>query len=251
MIRSKLGLKALGLCAVVLGLMAIAAGSAQAEKGAHWNVNGKNLNEVKLTTLVQVKEIEELKDPVDPGKHLVLLTQIAKIKVKILCTGAKLEKFELLTEGSALGNIEFTGCKIFLNGSTTASVACEPHTGASKGVILTELLKGLIVLHKLASGEIDDLVLLAPDPPATQFVAIQLSEECAIGESIPVIGEFFMKDCQNLFLKEQPTHLIEEGPLTKLFVISESEEHKSVIEGSAILELEGEHKGLNWSGTPA
>jgi hypothetical protein len=65
MIRKRLGLKALGLSAMLLGLMAFSASGAQA---ANWMVGANNVT-VTLLPSLEVKEIEKLNDAKDPGKH--------------------------------------------------------------------------------------------------------------------------------------------------------------------------------------
>jgi len=244
MALSKQGLKALGLCALVLGLMSFGTGAAHAEKLAHWNVSGKAISS-GLLPFIQA-EIEELK--VAPaGKHLVLLAKILKNLIHILCSGISLINFHFLIEGGSLGKIRFTGCVILVG--ETVQPACEPHTGIEKGVIETVLLKDLIVLHKLASGEVDDLDELVPNTGET-FVALETSEECAVGAKIPVVGKIFLEDCQKEFLVEKKVHLVQQGPLTALWLISKTEEHVATIHGSVNLFLVGEHTGLLWSGTP-
>jgi hypothetical protein len=273
MVRTRFQLKALGFCALLLGLMAFAT-SAQAEPTAKWAILKANNELVTIAnpaldpkgigdTLlpeIQVKEIEELKDEKDPGKHLVLHTKVAGVSVLILCAKMELENADgtglpkLLLEGKVLGRIKFTECLIKLNGVTTA--ACKPHSpGAASGTILTLLIEGLIKLHELADKTKDDIVLFIGENKEGKleehFVTLELGEECAIGETLPVKGWFSIKDCQNLFLSHQVDHLVEEfAPLTLLYVLSHTEEHKAQILGSVVLALAGEHKGLKWSGLP-
>ena len=57
MVKQKLRLKAVGLCALALGLVAFEGGVAQAEVGSNWRVNGANLTAGLLPEL-QVKEVE-------------------------------------------------------------------------------------------------------------------------------------------------------------------------------------------------
>jgi hypothetical protein len=67
-----------------------------------------------------------------------------------------------------------------------------------------------------------------------------------------VIGSLAFKDCQDLALVHLREHLGEVfTPLTQLWTISKTEEHKSLLLGSAWARLTGEHEGLNWSGDPA
>jgi hypothetical protein len=283
MVRSRLGLKALGICAALLGLMAVTAGSAQAEPTAFWSVVSPGGTLTKITTEallpeIQVKEIEELKDEKDPGKHAVLLTTIgaANTPIAILCTGAELENAagtgppKLLKEGSLLGKAKFTGCITKLKGATSAP--CKPHSkGAAEGTILTELAKGLIKLHTLIIEEEiekvkvkleikDDTVLLFPEnskgEQTTTFVTIILGvegelNECSVGEKLPVEGELVITDCgidpNKSFLEEKEDHLIEEFKGLQLLHFGL---RPATIDGSAIVHLVGAHAGFKWAGTP-
>jgi hypothetical protein len=240
MALSKPGLKALGLFALVLGLMAFATGSAQAEVGAHWNVAGKSINGTGLKPELQAKELE--------NKTSTLLTKILGSLYHVLCTGITLIGFVLLDNGGSSGTIRFTNCVAIVNG--VVQKACEPKSKEVAGVIETNLLKDLIVLHKLENGEVDTLDRLEPNEGET-FATIESSASCAVGAKIPVKGKFFLKDCKNEFQTELVDHLVEEGPLTHLFVISDTVEHAGKIDGSVILTLAGAHAGLTWSGTPA
>jgi hypothetical protein len=275
MVRSRLGLKALGLCALVFGLMAFAA-SAQAETGAKWALikksdgklvniapvtdpDGKGIGDVLLPEL-QITELEELKDVTDPGKHAVLLSIIAGKKVALLCKKANFEGVKLLLLGSILGKITFEEC-IFKIGGITQGV-CKPHTEKDpEGTIKSVLAEGLIKLHKLVSdGKLDDTVLITPENALGEliekFTTIILGKEgveneCSVGEKLPISGKLSIKDCLGFFRQEKPTHLIEEFPaLTELWVLNKSVEHTATIDGSAIVELAGEHKGFEWAGLP-
>jgi hypothetical protein len=254
MVQSKLKLKVLGLCALALGLMAVGSvGVAQAEPGAYWGyLNAKNELVKFGPTLEPVLgfEIEELKDLKDPGKHLVLLTEILKQKVAILC-GELLSDLKLKAEGLVLGLLTFHKCIFKINGVTAP--ACEPKFGGSKGLIKTLELDGLIELHELKpSGEKHDIVVFEPDIGSNAIAHIELGEECALGEEILLNGELAFQDCQKEFLVHKVVHLWEEFvPLTKLWVISNTLEHKTTIDGSVNVFLTGEHLGLKWAGTPA
>ncbi|MDX6608947.1 MAG: hypothetical protein QOF85_872 [Solirubrobacterales bacterium] len=269
MARSRLGLKALGLCALVFGLIVVAAGTVQAEATSKWVLVKPSIELLTvgvpndtLLPEVQISEIEELKDEKDPGKHLVLLTKSGTNTITLLCSAAELENAagtgppKLLLEGSILGRAKFTGCIFKING-TTQSV-CKPHSkGSAEGTILTERVKGLIVLHELAGGIKDATVLLQPEDKEgktiTTFVTVILgvegASECAVGELLSVGGELILADGQGTFTTEQATHLIEEFKgLQKLWAFKS--DNPASIDGSVVVELVGEHKGLNWAGIP-
>ncbi len=67
-----------------------------------------------------------------------------------------------------------------------------------------------------------------------------------------MIGSLTLKDCENLALTHLVEHLVEQfTPLTELWTISKTTEHKATLLGSAWAFLTGEHEGLKWSGDPA
>jgi len=240
MVRSRLGLKALGLCALVLGLMAFVASGAQAETGADWLVEGKGVNASGLNPSVGIKEIE--------NKTATLLTKIAGTEVEYLCTGAELSGAKLEANGSVTngGTVRFTGCVAFLNKKLNA--ACEPKNNFTEnGVISTKPGKGLLVLHKLANGTIDAITRIEAKEGET--LAVIENKECAIGSKVPVIGKLTLYDAA--LTTESVDHLITQGPLTELWTISKTAEHVANIDGTALVRLTGGHLGLKWSGKPA
>jgi len=91
--------------------------------------------------------------------------------------------------------------------------------------------------------------LLEPSE-GTFFMTLETGEECAIGEKIPILGKLYIKDCENRFEKHQVIHLIEEGPLSEMWVISKTAEHKVKLDGSALVSLTGAHAGLAWGAMP-
>jgi len=227
-----------------LSVMAIAVAPAQAEVGSHWNVNGSPISK----ELVEKGVVPEAK--LD-NNHGVLVSHALGKELNILCTSMGFSEARLKLEGSSLGKVRFAGCRITTNGGEVLP-ACEPHTGSEKGVILTVLLKDLIVLEAEGiAGEGYDR--LEPEE-GTKFVTITTSASCAFGENIPIITEivkgFVAKDSNLEFRVEKLSRLLEEGPATKLWVISKTEEHKALIHGTASVALEGEHF-LKWSATPA
>jgi hypothetical protein len=242
MIRSRLGVFA--VLVLTLGVVASLAGIAEAEVGAKWlvlNKVGEAIDTAKLPVLLKA-EIESLKKE-------ILLTEILKIKVEKTCSAVEMVSMELVGEGKlkAGGKLKFTGCRMILNG--VESKACTPHTkGAPAGTLETNALKGELLLHKLEVGT-DSLILMEPSE-GTTFMTLETSEECAIGEKIPILGKLYVKDCENAFGKHQVIHLIEEGPLTEAWVISKTEEHKMKLDGSALVSLTGAHAGLAWGAMP-
>jgi len=227
-------LKVLGLCSLILGVVLI--DNANAEVGAKWTVvNTKNeLIEVKnggLLPSLQAIEIE--------NKDLVMLTSILGVKTEILCTGAQLIGAKLEGEGSVTSGmkLKLTGCLV----KFPPWKECQPRVGTEGGVILSNKLKGLLVLH-FGSG----LLRLEPTE-GTLFASMPMNTGC-IFEEITLSGKLFLGDSK--LEVEQVNHLFAEAPLTDLWVFGKTEEHKVVIDGSVILGLGGEHQLLQWRGVP-
>lgn len=238
MVRSRLGLKVLGLCALALGLMAFVASAAQAEATSHWNVAGKAVTGTEEFQL-EITEIENKSATLE-------FTTAGGTLVKILCTAANFAGTKggrLIKEGGiSLGDVLFTGCKTELNSKPAGG--CETHSpGKTAGNILTENGTGLIMLD-VVSGKTEEYTKITPDVGST-FAKIEMGEECAIGTLVKVEGILWIKDCEGNagFLTEKPIHLIEEA-LHTLTALS----RPAVIEGSAKVGLTG--GTTNWSGTP-
>ena len=219
-------------CFLVACALMLTASSASAETGANWRVNGANVTATLLPN-VQVKELE--------GNDYEYLFKVIKSHVLILCKQAADINVNIGANGSFGFGIKTkkSGCTVAINGKI--STACEPHVGVEKGVILSKELKGLLVLSS-GSG----IIRLEPTS-GTTFANIETSEECAIGEKIPLIGSITLKDAA--LTTESVTHLFSPGP-SELWAISKTEEHVVATTGSEILELSGAHKGLKWSGLP-
>jgi hypothetical protein len=232
---------------MVFGAIAFSATAAQAEVGAQWLLAEK----APGTNLVKFLEASV---GLEAETTLVLHTKIAGTAVLFLCTQAEAVNVVLKANGS-IGEgakIRFSSCTTNLNGVT--SKPCEPNNGGTEpGVIMTSAGHGLLILHKLANGAVDDLIKITPDAGTTYF-AFQMGEECAIGEKVPVIGSVTLRDCENLSLTHLVKHLVEFSSttaLTELWVVSKTAEHVSTILGSAWAFLAGAHEGLKFSGDPA
>lgn len=236
---------ALLLCLVTLGVFG--ASSAQA---AWWMVSGANIaaNKAALGALTTVG---------------VLHTKIGGNEVLWECPKAQLinaflEPQEKVGGGAAaVFHVKFEECITKINGTTNA--ACEPNDGAlNPGVILTNQLLGLLILHELVDHTRDGLVLFVSDVKEVVggvagtpvFARIKMGAACPIGTNIPIIGgEFFAKDVGgNASLEEEKlTHEFEEGPLTELWALSKTAEHKAILLGKMKVWLVADEK---WSGLP-
>jgi hypothetical protein len=234
MMRSKRVVAVLGLCAALLALVVFGTSASQAEKGANWMVNGTNVT----TTLLPVVQITNV---VNKMMALVGATK-SGTKVEVACTNAEFLNAKLEAEGTvSSGNVtKFTGCVTKLNGVITAS--CSPKTkGEEKGVVASEPLKGLIVLH-----EGKPLVKFTP-VTGTTFVNFIFGEECSLGEEVPVTGSSTVQESKGEFSTELVEHSVEQGPLSSLTFCGTP----AVVVGSAFLGLSGVHKGIKWSALPA
>ena len=252
--RTRLGLKVLGLSALVMGLMAIGtAGVAHAEAGACWKYLlaggatkcfGENVNGVPLEARPTIK-FEN-----NTGTLL-----IANVNLEVLCTSAKFvgagtEGMLALNGEILLGRVQFEGC-ISLSRTPTLSKlnTCTPNDPvAGLGKILTEKGTGLIVLHLLAGGSKIPLVKLSPDVGLT-LAKIFLGEECAVSEELIVTGHLDIQDTggKTPFEEHKKVHLIEESSL-KLMTVGVNQ---ATIDGTAEVSLEGDHSALFWGGKPA
>jgi len=229
----KLRFKTFGLCAVVLGVMAFTAGSAQAAPPA-WMVNGSDISETLLPSLKAALE----------NNTASLLTTILGQAVKILCTSLHITNKLGFAGKVDLGKVIFLGCKTFLEGSSTASTPCLPKTGGVDDVIESKNGEGSLALVLENVPE----VLIKPDVEGPLAV-VESSAECAVGQKINITGEIILKDCEGSKLTaEQVTHLVEVDNFhSKLKASGQA----ASIDGSANVSLSGvPHEGLSWSGLP-
>jgi hypothetical protein len=245
MLRSRLALKALGICLLVLGGMIGATELAQAEKGASWGYLGS------------AEELKQFGAGLEPsfkvelvGSDVSLLTKIGGNGAEFLCTSVTTTEGKLKAEGALLVSLIFHGCITKVNGVTQAN--CEPIAkGKSKGLIETLKLKGLVSLHTLGDGSKDSTVLIEPDTGSNAFAHIEVGELCSLGENVLLGGKLSLKDAEGAFATHKVSHSIEEfSLLTHLWAISDTAEHKATIDGSATVSLTGEHAGLKWAGSP-
>jgi hypothetical protein len=246
MARSRLGLKALGMCALVLGMMAVWAGTASAENtGGSWTYETGGV----------LKTFEgALAEPSIDGT----LEETATLHAKVLggtellyhCEEVKVVGGKLKANGVVLGKLVFHKCKTLLNGVTSAP--CAPNAGGTHpGLIETNLIEAQMLLHKLASGVVDKILVASPENAAGElivdFTFVESEAGCSIGQKVLIGGKFAIQDAAPT--THSVNHLIKEfAPLTDLFVISKTAEHKASILGSANAFLTGAHVGFKWAG---
>jgi len=229
---------AAGVAALALALAILGGSVGQAETGANWLVKGTKVS-VFLKPKVLVQEVEE------PEKlPLRVLFVLGGLNMDYRC--AKLEpiEFALLTEGSSTGKVLFSGCKLVVEGVEYA--ACAPEIEGKSGLVETTKLKALLVLHKLKDGTTDPLIRVEPSEGKI-FATFFANEECNFGGGT-IGGVAYLKDHNGNLSTEGLTHLVEEGPLTKIYFVEEG--HPATLDGKVVLGLSGEHSELNWSGLP-
>lgn len=237
MMRSKRGLKALGLCGLVLGVVVLGTSGVQAEKGANWKVSGSNVT-TELSPEVMIVKIATA--------DMVLLFKVGLSKVELLCEGAKFVGAKLEAEGKVGGEAgggnktHFGGCKTKING--TVSSKCEPHSpGAANGLLESAALKGLLML---SGGEA--IVLFEPVSGNT-FLNVEFGKgECAIASGCTITGKNSVKDSDGELEVEKVAHTVEQGPIAELFAGA----NPATVDGAGVLELVGAHESMQWSGVP-
>jgi hypothetical protein len=230
---------ALGPAMLALGLLGV--GSAQA--APTWLVAGSNLTSGEKSLKGNLV-----------GEGASLLTKILGSEVKFSCkkgelTGAALKPEGKLTEGA---KARFTECKTFIGGKE--SKPCEPtNNGTEKGVIATNGLKGELTEHEDKEGlivvksTVEEEIEKVKQPV---FAQIKMSEECAIGAKVPVLGaRIDLVDSGGLvsLMNQKTSHKFEESPLTELWVVKKSEEHKVTIDGEAEASLTSSEE---WAALP-
>jgi hypothetical protein len=236
---------AVGLCALVLGAMAIAVSNAQAEVGAKWTVGGTDAGILKAQITIA---------KITTGK-LILKTRIAGAEVKLTTSttpeliGISLEGEGRLTTG---GTLRVKGATTELN--SKASAVCTPLGTAGNdptlGVFTFNKVKSELVLH-----ESTGVIQVKPEV-GNVFGKFFFGEECSLPEEVPMITKkeggkgLALTDLLGIG-NELVEHEFTELPaLSELWVISETAEHKKTVEGNLGVRLAGAHTGLKWKGTP-
>jgi hypothetical protein len=257
MIRSRLGFKALGMCALIVGLMGIWTGVAQAEEpGGKWTYINPTTKELK--TFEGVLHEPSISGELEKDEKGVFIPAVLHAKVlggtSLLyeCKEVLVVEGKLKLEGIVLGKLVFHECETFLNG--VLSKNCNPNAGGiHPGLIETNLIKAQMLLHKLIEGGVKDEILVAePEDKEgkllTTFAIVESTEACSIGQKVPIGGRFAFWDPVDP-LTHLVRHLIKEFlPLTHLYAISDTAEHAAEILGGAWAFLSGEHKNYEWAG---
>ncbi len=259
--RLRLGLKALGLCALMAAFMAISAGAAQAEPGSEWDVEG--------TPLSETPELNpELKGKLE-NKLGSLLTIINGLHLEVHCEEGALNGVVLKPGGGTnnTGDVSFGKCTVYKALPTREPIAgCEVRSeGQAKGSgkILSLPGKALLGLHESEDKTVKEKPVTHIIPNTGIFAHLIFEEEesgeaCGFGPLKALIGgELVVEDCtlvepgvcEDQTRVSKIMHLIREEPeLSNLWIFNE--EHEATLDGSAEIELTGAHTGLNWNGLP-
>jgi hypothetical protein len=246
MLRSRLGLKACGLCVMLVGMFAFT-GVAQASTGALWRIGGA---QAKGGEIVEAES---------EATGITLLTELGGKFIHIKCPNLKLVGAQLVEpNGGFTGRIDLSGCKFFFlqtsGGTLVEAKVCEPRAEGVNGLIVTNSITGLIVLHQPSGGSKEGVLEVKPTAAGGLLTTIPLgapepNNECAFGEKLKIAGVFFLKDCEGKFSAELVKHLVEElKALTKL-TINEGTK-AATIDGSALLFLSSPNTGKLWAGLP-
>jgi len=243
MIRSKLGL--LGLCVIaVLGVAAISTSIAQAAQPT-WVTLESQAGELAS----QIAELTGEKD----SSHLTLLGETAGLKISVTCTaftlkGVNLEVEGKLTEG---GKALFTGCAVYDKGTLETAYKCTTKSpGAATGTIETNEIKGVLALHTLGGGGTEVLAKVEPKAgPTGNFATLRFEgAECVLPEANVVHGTLYLKDGLGQATTHVLKHLVEQGPLTALYIGGHSAKQLEItkIDGGVWVALGGASKGQLW-----
>ena len=256
MIRTKLGL--LGLCAVMLGMMAMSTSAAQA--AFSWLV--LNATGTVNTEVIEVGGIVNLLARVEGEKDsadLTLLTKLLKLMISVTCTNFSLSNVNLEKLGTlSLGKAGFTGCEVYSGAALESKLPCTVKTaGAATGTIDSANATSKLVLHTFFDhiGPIEIelwkevLIEVKPDIGTTFATLLFEGAECSLPASNPVTGSVFLKDSLGQTTTFAEKHLIEQGSLTLLTVGSDTAEHlETSLIGPVWVKLGGAHTGLKFAG---
>jgi hypothetical protein len=239
MFQSRAKLKALSLGALALMLTAVWAYVAQAEEtGGKWTYE---------TAGGVLKAFEgALAEPgfngeIEAGTTVLLSTKALGSSFKYECKSLTFEGKLKGTEGGGSAALELKECEAFLNG--VLSKSCSP-TG---GIIKTNKIKAAMLLHKLAGGTIDKVLIDSPAEGSGGFAFVESTEACNVGAKVLIGGRVAFQDAAPT--THNVKHLIKEfAPLTHLWIISDTAEHAATLTGSIELFLTEAHAGYKWAG---
>jgi hypothetical protein len=233
---------ALGICALALGLLvAIGASTASGEKGAGWKIVGETLSALLKPSLEGESVVPE------GGKtpEMTLIAKAGGFLYELQCQKVTLTGFFLISGGSGSGKALFSQCKFvfFLEGKLVQE--CPISSGGKGGVVSTEPLNALIVLHK--GEKTETLIRIEPQKPEGRLATFTFGE-CVVfeGEESPISGVIYLREREGELETEQIQHVFEVGALTELTWGTLA----AIPAGAGAVKLAGVHTGQKWSGFP-
>jgi len=221
-----------GLSVLLFGLLVLSTAS-RAEKGANWMAKGVNVSK-SLEPKVQAEHSEK-------SIFRASFVMFKTVHMEYVCTKLELIQFFLLTEASGTGKVRYTGCEFIIEGAPQWN--CHPEVNGEAGVIETEKLKTLIVLHKSEGGSTESLIRIEPSE-GNVLAYVYNNKECGT-TGAGFAGVAYIKDSNGQLGVEEVTHLFAIGPLTK--VVFATEATPVTFSGTEVLGI----GGSSWSGLPA
>jgi len=227
-------LEALGLCALLIGVMAITANGAQA--AGEWDVAGKQLSTYSPALEPEVASTLE-------NKMVTLLGIFNTFTFAKLCTAVAMTGLKLFPGGtSTTGGATFTGCTVWIveGEEFVEELNCAVHSpGQPNGTIQTEEGHFDLELHEGTT-----IASVIPNNEEELLETIEF-EGCALPEEMPIFGTLVLADCESKAGASQPVHLFASHTLTTLYAINPK--HPATLDGSIELFLTGAHTGQSWS----
>ncbi len=246
MIRRKHRLSALGVCLLAaMSVMALAAGSAQAETGAKWLINGTQLSGSESITGSTAAGSSFLLEVLEEG----VTTEVIHCSTLNIDEG-KIEE----PNGKNLGVLLFTNCLtlVLFEGELVDPEICDPVEP-----VVAEV-KSLLILDPNETGTKKPYILFEPDNAEGIFTELEFKDPCPLPPAVPITGSK-VAECVTLSggvyvadtcLTEKVTQLIR--PVQSLTLFPEDKlffgVNEAHFEGVAALELSGANEEEPWSG---
>jgi hypothetical protein len=244
-------MKPMALFAVVVGMMAIYANSAQGATLSWLILNGAGTTATELKAFL-------VGEPGVTSPDVTLDGEVSNLKIAVTCVGFSLSGLYLeangkLTEG---GKAVFTSCEVFKEAPLTNKYNCTVKTaGQAAGTIVTNELKGELILIE---GVTQLLARIEPKAgPSSTFATLRFEGgACSLPELNQLHGTIFIEDATGSATTFSEKHLLEAyGPQTKLYIGSDNatQLEKTKLLGFVWVKLGNDgagnsHTGLKWSG---
>lgn len=229
-------LKYMGHTAKLAGKVSVELSDADAGKGWKANLQPEptGIWKVKGSKTTSTKTITGEAD-----SKVAILQTVAGVKIEYTCAKMTVSDGLLFVGGTGLGELTFTSCQTFLNGSL--SVPCSPEEPIKTKV------EGSLVIHE---GRV--FALIKHDGGGS-FVTFHRGEECATeGGGGVTIGGSLVVECTDAFCEsERVSHLVKQAPagLFEDGLVHEGGIEKGPVSlgGGVTLSLTGADSGSVWS----